>query len=367
MSPNFEDSIGRQPNLKRSAFVHKLYAMLSDQTLSGLIWWTRTDLDGTFAVLPCADFCTALTKYFKHGNIASFVRQLHMYGFHKVSDDNTSMYPTQSRLMWEFKHSSGIFKKGDEDSLAFIKRRSSSNSSKFSNTTTTSPLLQNGPPTPTPQVFPVPMLMPQVYPPLSFNQLLDSSRMAAEEIAAEQRAMCMQRDNVAKGVMDLRETMVSTASVLPSVKNLIDTPTDDESGVLHGLIDKCRDRSLRDYDFSKRDTITSFASYGSRSSSQNSGRQRYPSLLIDPLAPIPAVDVAGAQTVPFQPWDQRFQNGSISSLKSNSIFSNKGSLSKNSVSSLLSEPPTTSKTRVHELIGSEDPDPDLKKRKRLSG
>ena len=61
--------------------------MLHDPALSHLIWWTnRNGEQNTFALCPGKEFADCLTQYFKHGNVASFVRQLHMYGFHKVSD-----------------------------------------------------------------------------------------------------------------------------------------------------------------------------------------------------------------------------------------------------------------------------------------
>ncbi|RLV85488.1 Transcription factor SFL2 [Meyerozyma sp. JA9] len=120
------------PPVKKNAFVHKLYSMLNDESLSQLIWWTGGEHSNTFALFPGKEFASVLTRYFKHGNVASFVRQLHMYGFHKVSDphahkqdDDDSQPP-----IWEFKHSSGKFRKNDESSLLYIKRRSSSNSSR---------------------------------------------------------------------------------------------------------------------------------------------------------------------------------------------------------------------------------------------
>ncbi|EDK38929.2 hypothetical protein PGUG_03027 [Meyerozyma guilliermondii ATCC 6260] len=120
------------PPVKKNAFVHKLYSMLNDKSLSQLIWWTGGEDSNTFALFPGKEFASVLTRYFKHGNVASFVRQLHMYGFHKVSDphahkqdDDDSQPP-----IWEFKHSSGKFRKNDESSLLYIKRRSSSNSSR---------------------------------------------------------------------------------------------------------------------------------------------------------------------------------------------------------------------------------------------
>lgn len=129
----------QEPPIKKNAFVHKLYSMLNDPKLSHLIWWTRNEESNTFALYPGKEFANALTGYFKHGNVASFVRQLHMYGFHKVSDpqsnDNLSNINKDTPPIWEFKHSSGKFKKNDESSLIYIKRRSSSNSSRNNSAT----------------------------------------------------------------------------------------------------------------------------------------------------------------------------------------------------------------------------------------
>lgn len=108
--------------VKKNAFVHKLYSMLSNSKLSHLIWWTDTPDANTFALYPSKEFAEALSGYFKHGNVASFVRQLHMYGFHKVSDPLLG-HSDKDLPVWEFCHLLGKFKKNDESLLVHIKRR----------------------------------------------------------------------------------------------------------------------------------------------------------------------------------------------------------------------------------------------------
>lgn len=166
-----------------SSFIHKLYSMIEETSMDNLIWWHENN--SNFFVCPNEEFINKLSNYFKHANIASFIRQLNMYGFHKVDNshnnnnnnnnnnvenaDNSgeskatpklkssnlpnlthsnsssisnlnqaatpvstptsnSNSTANSSTIWEFKHSSGVFKKGNVESLNTIKRRSFKNS-----------------------------------------------------------------------------------------------------------------------------------------------------------------------------------------------------------------------------------------------
>ncbi|KAF2712229.1 hypothetical protein K504DRAFT_373782 [Pleomassaria siparia CBS 279.74] len=111
----------QQPKVVQTAFIHKLYNMLEDQSIQHLISWSSTN--ESFVMSPSSDFSKVLSSYFKHTNISSFVRQLNMYGFHKVSDVFHTGSPDSP--LWEFKHGNGSFKRGDLVGLREIKRRAS--------------------------------------------------------------------------------------------------------------------------------------------------------------------------------------------------------------------------------------------------
>jgi HSF-type DNA-binding len=109
------------PKVVQTAFIHKLYNMLEDKNIQHLISWSNTN--ESFVMSPSTEFSRVLAQYFKHTNISSFVRQLNMYGFHKVSDVFHTGSPDST--LWEFRHGNGNFKKGDLAGLREIKRRAS--------------------------------------------------------------------------------------------------------------------------------------------------------------------------------------------------------------------------------------------------
>ncbi|WPH02039.1 Hypothetical protein R9X50_00489400 [Acrodontium crateriforme] len=111
----------QQPKVVQTAFIHKLYNMLEDRSIAHLISWANTN--ESFVMSPSTEFSKVLAQYFKHTNISSFVRQLNMYGFHKVSDVFHTGSPDSP--LWEFKHGAGNFKRGDLAGLREIKRRAS--------------------------------------------------------------------------------------------------------------------------------------------------------------------------------------------------------------------------------------------------
>ncbi|KAI1920978.1 Flocculation suppression protein [Ophidiomyces ophidiicola] len=119
--PTGAAAAAQQPKVVQTAFIHKLYSMLQDSSIQHLISWSSSN--ESFVMSPSSDFSKVLAQYFKHTNISSFVRQLNMYGFHKVSDVFHTGSPDSP--MWEFRHGNGNFRKGDLSGLREIKRRAS--------------------------------------------------------------------------------------------------------------------------------------------------------------------------------------------------------------------------------------------------
>ncbi|CAK9437347.1 uncharacterized protein LODBEIA_P17250 [Lodderomyces beijingensis] len=107
-------------------FVHKLYRMLHDNSVCHVIWWNE---DGeTFHIQADEELTAVLGKYFKHSNEQSFIRQLNMYGFHKINEKKRDKSTKKNNKLWDFRHSKRQFKKGtDEATLFSIKRRSTKN------------------------------------------------------------------------------------------------------------------------------------------------------------------------------------------------------------------------------------------------
>lgn len=69
------------------AFLRKLWKIVNDPTIDDLVGWCP---DGeSFVIRNPPEFCyNLLPIYYKHNNMSSFIRQLNMYGFHKLTNEN---------------------------------------------------------------------------------------------------------------------------------------------------------------------------------------------------------------------------------------------------------------------------------------
>ncbi|GAA5942133.1 heat shock factor family protein [Sporobolomyces koalae] len=104
------------------AFLNKLFTMVSDPATDDLIRWSD---DGDSFFVPSADRFgkELLPRFFKHSNFGSFVRQLNMYGFHKVPQLSQGVLKSdggEAAEMLEF--SNPNFTRAQPDLLFFIRR-----------------------------------------------------------------------------------------------------------------------------------------------------------------------------------------------------------------------------------------------------
>lgn len=108
----------------RPAFVMKIWSMVNDISNDKFIKWD--DTGETFQVFQREEFMkNILPKYFKHNNFASFVRQLNMYGWHKVQDITTGLFKDDKSGDENWKFENPNFKRGREDLLDNIVRNKS--------------------------------------------------------------------------------------------------------------------------------------------------------------------------------------------------------------------------------------------------
>lgn len=110
-------------------FITKLLAMVNDPSNDGLIFWSK---NGETFIVTDADKLAAeeLPKYFKHQNFTSLVRQLNMYGFHKVTAAGgvKNVTPKNEPQLWEFVHP--CVQKQHPELLVHIKRKENSQKSR---------------------------------------------------------------------------------------------------------------------------------------------------------------------------------------------------------------------------------------------
>uniref|UniRef100_A0A2K6PJ62 HSF-type DNA-binding domain-containing protein n=1 Tax=Rhinopithecus roxellana TaxID=61622 RepID=A0A2K6PJ62_RHIRO len=95
-------------------FLSKMWTLVEETHTNEIITWKQNGQ--SFLVLDEQGFAKEiLPKYFKHNNMANFVRQLNMYGFRKAQERDGPV---------EFQHP--YFKQGQDDLLENIKRKVSS-------------------------------------------------------------------------------------------------------------------------------------------------------------------------------------------------------------------------------------------------
>ncbi|XP_066204263.1 heat shock factor protein 4 isoform X3 [Saccopteryx leptura] len=102
------------------AFLGKLWALVGDPGTDHLIRWSPSGT--SFLVSDQSRFAKeVLPQYFKHNNMASFVRQLNMYGFRKVVSIEQGGLLRPERDHVEFQHPS--FVRGREQLLDRVRRK----------------------------------------------------------------------------------------------------------------------------------------------------------------------------------------------------------------------------------------------------
>lgn len=107
-----------------------LSSMINDTRFQNRITWSPSG--SSFFIYNAKAFANqVLPVYFKHGNFSSFVRQLNMYGFHKINKSTTSSRqhhtqqhhqpPSPEGDVWEFSHTQ--FMRDRSDLLPQIRRK----------------------------------------------------------------------------------------------------------------------------------------------------------------------------------------------------------------------------------------------------
>ncbi|KAJ7470524.1 transcription factor Hsf1 [Mycena latifolia] len=107
------------------AFLNKLYEMVNDEKTNHLIEWSSAG--DTFYVYDQERFSReVLPHWFKHQNFASFVRQLNMYGFHKIPHLQQGVLKSEADSEhWNFIHPN--FRRDQPDLLCLIQRKKAAN------------------------------------------------------------------------------------------------------------------------------------------------------------------------------------------------------------------------------------------------
>ncbi|KAG2231607.1 hypothetical protein INT48_006693, partial [Thamnidium elegans] len=129
-TPSTAKMVMNPSQIQRNKIINKIYifiyifnnnSMVDDHTTDELIRWSDDGL--SFIVVRHEEFAKkVLPRFFKHSNFSSFVRQLNMYGFHKVPHLQNGVLSTEGETeRWEF--SNPHFQRNQPDLLLLVTRK----------------------------------------------------------------------------------------------------------------------------------------------------------------------------------------------------------------------------------------------------
>lgn len=130
--PPFVQKLSRWAGIasKKLAWCSDNPSFLAQRRNENLIRWSKEG--DSFLVLDEDKFAkTLIPELFKHNNYASFVRQLHMYGFQKrVSLSDNSMRASERKIKSASEYSHPFFRRGHPSLLWLIRKSNSGSKSK---------------------------------------------------------------------------------------------------------------------------------------------------------------------------------------------------------------------------------------------
>ncbi|GAB6032700.1 stress-responsive transcription factor hsf1, variant 2 [Chamberlinius hualienensis] len=102
-------------------FILKLWKLVNDPSTDDYIGWSEHNGHSTFTIRNLGKFSSELLPlYYKHNNLASFIRQLNMYGFRKISNIDQGALKMEKDDM-EFYNPN--FRRNEQGSLYLLERR----------------------------------------------------------------------------------------------------------------------------------------------------------------------------------------------------------------------------------------------------